>query len=456
MIHSLAAPQVKHVRGTAEGMEVAPVLSLPEDLERPDVVRARAMGTEAYVGTLVSPDGAVAAIHANFDLTPELPGYRQVHAAVLDVVQRSTDGSFEYRLAGPVVFLSHLTAYAARIGYVFPLALVVIGLVHYHAFRTIQGLVLPLVTGVLSVVWSLGLMGLAAVPFDPYNVATPILILAVGAGHAVQMLKRFYEEFDRGGRVDEAIVASLARVGPVLIAAGLVASLSFCSLALFKMATIRAFGLLSGFGILSALVIELSFIPAARAVLPAPRRRERDRESADHPLFDRLLRVSARLATQNPRGVVWAAAGVALAAAGLASLVRIDTSYKRAFGDSTSVRRDDASINEHLAGTNTLVLLVDGGTAGTLEEPTIMRAIDALGRRLEAEPGVGKVVSYTDFVPRRRDVSPRRESSPRSTSSCTHCRAAARGTSTATSIPAIASRAFASSCTRTAHTPRRG
>src|SRR5205807_522940 len=226
---------------------------------------------------------------------------------VLAALKAADDGTFDYRLSGPVVFLSQLSAYAGRMVYYFPLALLVIGLVHYEAFRTLQALVLPLVTALLSVLWAIGLMGLVGVPLDPFNTTTPILILAVAAGHAVQVLKRFYEEFERIGEVEGAITRSLARVGPVMLAAGMIAALSFCSLATFRTASIRTFGIFTGFGILSALAIELSVIPAVRACLPAPRRRE---------------------------------------------------------------------------------------------EPAILRAIDRLERRLEAEPEVGKALSYVDFLRR--------------------------------------------------------
>ena len=71
---------------------------------------------------------------------------------------------------------------------------------------------------------------------------------------------------------------------------------------------------------------------------------------------------------------------------------------KREFRASDPVRVDDAAINASFAGTNTLILLVEGEHEGALEEPAVMRAIDRLERRLEAEPGVGKALSYVDFV----------------------------------------------------------
>jgi len=400
LVQSLASPEVKDVTGTADGMTVEPVMpEVPLDAAGAEVVRARAFANPAFIGTLVSADARAAAIQASFELGPHMPGYRHLADAVRAAVDGEADGSFDWRLSGPVVFLAQLSAYSSRMAWLFPVALVVIGCVHWEAFRTGQALVLPLATAILSVVWALGLMGLFGVPLDPFNTTTPILILAVAAGHAVQVLKRFYEEYDRLGELEHAVVACLERVGPVMLAAGAVAALSFCSLVTFRTATIRTFGLFTGFGIVSALVIEMTLIPAVRAMLPAPRARELEREAATHPLLDRLL-AAAGAALQRP-GAVLAAAGCVLAGcAVLATRVAVNTSLKGQFRATDPVRVDDAAINARFAGTNTLILLVEAGRAGGLEEPAALAGIWRLQQLLAEEPGVGRVTSYVDFVRR--------------------------------------------------------
>jgi len=401
LIHSLASPHIKSIHGTAEGMDVERVMEEPPtDAAGAEAVRARALATPTVVDTLVAKDGSAAAIHATFELTPEIPGYRQLEAAVRAALDQSSDGTFDYHLAGIVILLGQINAYTSLIAYTFPIALFVIGLVHYHAFRTLQALFLPLLTALLSVVWALGVMGLVGVPLDPFNMTTPVLILAVAAGHAVQILKRFYEEYQRTDDVDEAIVASLAHVGPVMISAATVAALSFASLVTFRTATIRTFGLFTAFGIVSALVIEMTIIPTVRAALPAPRRYEREREALANPWIDGLLERFGRWAAipKMRRRVILGTAIVLWACAYFASRVEVDTSLKRQFWPSDPVRADDSVINEKFAGTNTLILTVDGREEGSLEKPEVLRAIAHLERELEKEPGVGKATSYVDFL----------------------------------------------------------
>ena len=80
----------------------------------------------------------------------------------------------------------------------------------------------------------MGFMGVFRQPLDIFNSPTPILILAIAAGHAVQLLKRYYEEYAAlvdAGRLSpkeanrEAVVRSLVGVGPVMLIAGGVAAL---------------------------------------------------------------------------------------------------------------------------------------------------------------------------------------------------------------------------------------
>src|SRR5438477_11677377 len=59
LIQSLAAPQVKDIRGTGDGMDVERVReTAPDDQAGADDVRRRAFATDAYVGTLVAADGS--------------------------------------------------------------------------------------------------------------------------------------------------------------------------------------------------------------------------------------------------------------------------------------------------------------------------------------------------------------------------------------------------------------
>ena len=66
-ILSLGARKVKHIKGTAEGMEVRPMMDTvpqtPEEIER---LKAAVASMPIYINALVSPDHKAAAVIADF------------------------------------------------------------------------------------------------------------------------------------------------------------------------------------------------------------------------------------------------------------------------------------------------------------------------------------------------------------------------------------------------------
>ena len=103
-----------------------------------------------------------------------------------------------------------------------------------------QAMLLPLVTALLSVVWALGIMGWLEQPMDTWSAMTPVLILAIAAGHAVQILKRYYEEMAWTHDSCEAVVRSIVAVGPVMLIAGCIAAAGFASLMTFGITSVRS------------------------------------------------------------------------------------------------------------------------------------------------------------------------------------------------------------------------
>jgi len=404
-VNSIAARRAKSITGNDEGMVVTPLLG--SGPEAPEALRAALASNPVYTDLLVSGDGRTAQVVAEFRKIPG--GFTAIESQIRAVVQRHADPSVQIDLGGTPVFLALLESFSERMGWIFPLAVLVIGLIHYEAFRSVQALALPLVTALLAVLWALGMLGLARQPFDTFNAATPILILAIAAGHAVQILKRYYEEYAALGAADaplaprershEAVVRSLTRVGPVMLAAGGVAIVGFASLVVFEIKSIQVFGLFTAAGIASALVLELTLIPALRATLPAPGSRELERERMP-TVWSRLTERAFDLARNRPRRVFAVAAVTAVVAVIGASQVHVDNSQKGYFYGSVPAKVEDSRLNARMGGTNTLYVLVTGREDDALKQPAVLRAMQALQERLAADPMVGKTLSLADFVRR--------------------------------------------------------
>ena len=415
---SVTAERARAISGTEADMKVQPLLRNPNDVDEIANLARLLAQNPVYQNTLMSDDKTLASVTFSVVIGPK--GFREVMDKVQIVLDQAKTPQVTVISSGTAVFFANVERFSARMAYLFPIALVLIGLVHFEAFRTRQGMILPLVTALLAVIWSLGIMGAARVSMDAFNATTPILILAVAAGHAVQILKRYYEEYARLSALhprdplsalnDRAVVESLVKVAPVMLTAGLVAALGFFSLITFEIATIRTFGIFTGLGILSALLIELTFIPALRSYLPAPQPQptaqpeaaraesRHNREYREYRVWDRLAGRLTALVTQRYKFVIASFAVLACVAVLAASNVSRENSTKSYFGEGLPLRQDDRVLNQKLAGTNTLYVVFQGSHADHMKDPAVLRTIEDTQAFIAALPDVGKTISMVDLL----------------------------------------------------------
>ena len=405
-VMSLGARKAKNIEGAPDGMRVSPLLEkIPQTDSDWERLKTAVSKNPMYENLLVSKDLKTTQIIAEFKKTDG--GFTEIQKTVSSIIEPVLDDKTQISVSGLPIFLALLEKFSARMAFLFPLALVIIGLIHYEAFRTVQALILPLVTALLAVVWAMGTLGFMKEPFDVFNASTPILILAIAAGHAVQILKRYYEEYAAAKKQypqesaqnlsERAVLSSLTKVGPVMIVACTVAALGFFSLMIFEIKSIRIFGIFTGAGVVAALILELTFIPAIRVMLPPPGQKELEREHAQS-FWDKVVNAFYRLAIHQ-RKKVYVTSALLIAILSLGGYwLRIDNSQKEYFYGQIKAKLDDEAINSKMAGTNPFYVLIQGQKEDDIKRPDVLKFMEALQKRLQTEPLIGKSLSIVDFI----------------------------------------------------------
>lgn len=408
-ILSLAARKVKHIEGGPEGMVVRPMLETiptrPADIAK---LKAAVASMPIYQNALVSPDGRAAAIIADFIQDETVPNFVAMLAGMRKIAEQERDDSVDIYFGGTPVIGEAADVQFMKMPLFFGAALLIIMLIQFWSFRSVQGMLLPMLTGMLSVLWSLGMMGLLGVHMDPLNTTTPILIMAVAAGHAIQILKRYYEEFHRLGAEGrdaraanrEAVIESITRVGPVMITAGLIAVITFLSLAGTGIPMVQHFGVFAGCGVLATLVLEMTLIPALRASLRPPRKREAERERAAGILDRFLVGVADKLVGGRAPWVIGTGLALLVIVGTGVAFLRIDNNFKLYHKPSSELRIHDKALNETFGGTNSIQFLIQTAEADGIKDPKVLQGMANLQAFLERQADVGKTQSLVDLIKR--------------------------------------------------------
>ncbi|TXI09610.1 MAG: hypothetical protein E6Q76_05330 [Rhizobium sp.] len=353
-----------------------------------------------FSGLLFQPDHRAATVVMEFKESEK--GYRPLLDATQKAINDLKFDDVQFTTGGAPRFIAETEARSDRVAILLPIAILIVALVLYSATGTRQAVFLPLLTAFTAMLFSAGIMGASGVPLDVFNTTTPILIFAVAAGHAVQLLSAFQEAVDSHpagmamtqGEKEALLIKTMVTVSPVTIAACLVAAISFFSLTFFDLSTIRTFGLFSGIGILCVLFVELTLIPAIRVTLPIPRNKATVAFSMAAKLICRIDAVSKA----NPKRILIAYLGIAaLFLMGFTHLYP-DNSLKQYFRHDAKVNQDDVHLASLIAGTNQLLLVVEAKKPGGVASKETLAGISALQDVLEADQRVGKTLSIADYL----------------------------------------------------------
>lgn len=425
---------IAEVVGTPWGLEVSQILDhMPESEDEVEAFRARIAENGEISRALLSDGGDY--VLTLVGLSPGADAGR-VARSVREAVGEFAPGFSPHFAGGPVLADAADEFLKIDLKKLFPLCAIVIILVLFASFRTAAGVMLPLVTVLLSVVWTMGLMGFVGIPLTQITSALPVVLLATGSAYGIHIMHRYYENRANGADGGEAANRAVKSVGVAIVLAGLTTVAGYGSNVASSIVRIREFGLLSGFGVGASLIIALAFVPAVLSVIRPARCRVGTRagdcsgggcppcetacasdvsfrpgELGDHrrgvqrepleagktpspswraSLFEGIGEFVAR----RGRAIgILAAAVAVLGVAGIAR-VTVDTNPVTFFPSGSTERRDFDLVRSNFGGVDTIQIMVDGD----ILDPKTLLAIERIHDEFESAGGYGQALSIVNVL----------------------------------------------------------
>lgn len=287
-----------HYENSADGMSIEPILGRkwPETPEEFHALEQRVAINPMGPGRYVSYDGTVAMITAPLDdierraektyadladherAAKTFEEYKAEQSAAFDAAllerieeleRAENDGRHKLYFMGPQVIRAQMTRLgmwqvpcAAAAMFLLVAALLAV------RFRSVHGVVVPLVAMIVSLVWALGVFAAAGREFNPMSLPFPVLLSVFTLCYAVSVLDSYRisddTDTDRAGAVAAACHAH--PIGRSIFTAGLVA----VSLCVASVPMLRGLGWLAAFWSAGTILVLVCLIPAVLSFCPPP------------------------------------------------------------------------------------------------------------------------------------------------------------------------------------------
>lgn len=405
-IQSLARRSTKDMKVTSWGIRNEPVMfpSIPETDAEIDELRKTVYQNESIYGNMVALDSKSTLIQAVFiddPATGETIDYKVLFAEILDIIERYEDENTAIFMSGNPILYGWVYSYFGEMMFIFTLTTVVMVLLLFFYFRSLIATMRPLISGVVSTIWGLGLASFLGYNMDPLILVIPFLITARVISHSVQMVRRFDEEFYKHRDVKKACIESTTN----LMAPGLLGvitdALGILVILVAPIPLLTKLGLMGAYWVLSIIFTVMILDPIILSYLPAPALK------ADN--FKEVTWISAPLAwmgqlpfNKKSRAIIIAVSLVVFAIGAYyakdLTVGDINPGSPILWPDS-EYNRATASINEKYPGTDQLFVICEGKEEGDMYSPEAIELMEDFQFRMEMLPEVGGSSSIASVTP---------------------------------------------------------
>jgi len=373
--------------GTLVVRELMP--KAPETDAARDDLRTYVVGQEMYVNNIISSDGLYAGIVV--ELLPNVDD-SAVYTSLRQVIDAQANADDIYVAGGPAVNAEMTTSMKGDLVQLIPFVLLVLAIVLYLSLRTVAGVILPLAVVLLTVIWTAGLMAWLGIPMAMISTTLPIMLIAIGVADAIHILTEYYAGLRGGEEKRSAIRTVVKHIGVAIVLTSITTLVGFLSLGTSPVQQVMQFGLFVGFGVMAALAITLTLIPAALELGRGPKLGAR--KVTKPSISTRVLTWLSKFVVKRRKALLIVGSVLfVLAAIGSTRLV-VETNTLRFFRPETPIREATEVVDSSFGGSESLSVIVNGD----IKSPDVLNGMLEFQDWANTLPEVGYTASVADYV----------------------------------------------------------
>ncbi len=347
---------------------------------------------EMYKGNIVSEDGTSSLI-----LFTMLDGVDKQAVAqnVKDVVENIGLSETLYFGGLPMMMNDIASLIISDIVWLLPIVFFLIGFILLLSFRSARGVILPLLTAGISVVWTLGFMNLFGYEITIVSNIIPIILLAVGSAYTIHVLNRINQTYNNDRK--KALKQALSYIIVPVILAAVTTAIGFISFVFGAYLTmIRDFGIFTAMGTLIALLLSIFFTPAVISAFSMYKKGNSDKSKREENSFlsNKILKPLVGLLNLHPKYILTVWAAVILLSIGGAFFIETSVNMKEYFKDDNPTRVAEDIMQQKFGGS--LPVFVD--FKGDMQDPEVLNMMIKTADYMKESPYIETTQSVANLV----------------------------------------------------------
>ena len=388
----VALTSLQDVRGRGDEVVISRLIeSIPVDDAGLVALKNRVLTDKRYRGRLVAADGSSTLL-----LVRLVPGVDRKEAvkAIESLVKKS--GLFKrVSLAGSPALMEYVRRWMVQdLLKLIPLVIGMLISVLCFTTRTWSGVLLPLLSVLIAVIWTMGLVGLFRQPLTVVMIVLPPILLAVGSAYGIHIVERWQQETQNGADEKQRVERVVGKTGLPVLLAMLTTAAGFASNLVMKVVAIRVFAIFAVLGVIFSFVLAVLFVPALMSIIPFKNPNSRVNFRINSSRRAHLFRRFTGWIIKNRIAVLATTGVLTLVALGFGTRVKPETDFVRYFKAGSEPTRAAEVVNEQFGGELQFEILV----AGDIQEPALLQQVERFVADLQQVPHITHISSLVEVL----------------------------------------------------------
>ena len=390
------------IKGSEWGIEIGKLVDeydMPDTQQELDSLKHRVLSKEMYKGSIVSEDGTSTLIMFTMldDVDKQQLAYDTKEKIIgLNLPEKLYFGGM------PMMMNDVSDLIMSDIVRLIPIVFLLIAFILFISFRTARGVILPLLTAAISVIWTLGIMTLFGYEITMISNIIPIILLAIGSAYTIHVLNRINQCIEKDRK--KALQIALAYIiTPIILAAvtTVIGFLSFVFGAYLSM--IQDFGIFTALGVFFALLLSVFFVPALIAAFSmyksGDRLKSKYREEKSF-LSNNILRPLKNILFKHPKYTLTVWSLLLLITISGVFMIQRSVNMADYFKKGNPTRVTEDIMQEKFGGSLPVYVVFKGD----VQSPEVLKMIKKTQDYMETIPGIDKTQSVANLIEEMSDV----------------------------------------------------
>jgi uncharacterized protein len=381
-----------------------PVLrSAPKTVEDALSAKESALANPLYLGNFFSDDGEVTAMIVSVADAEDKNNFNRIIFQAMEDKMEVFRSDFEriIQVGSPRINAELKQSLYEDFILLGPLSAIILVLSILIFMRSWLSAMVPLVTSMITIIWTFGMLGWLGIPLNILSAMIPSLIIVIGSTEDTHLMAAFLRGLDEVSEEDSrkhAVKYMAKHIGLPLVLTVLTTALGFASNLFSNIGLIQHFSIAATFAMLANGVITVLVLPLMLSMFASDKNLSLVKDKDTNSIPNRVMRLFRYSQDHFPLSTLILTAALCVFFVMQASKLYVTNDPLSYFPSDRPLIQDVKRIHEDLAGVKIFFISLETKQAKAFQDPKNIKKLSSIQEFLDSQGVYDRSISLADHL----------------------------------------------------------